>query len=248
MENLDVLKAHNVDVTAALSFWGDTESYNESLKEYKDALSDKLDNLEQYLKNEDWENYAILAHSLKSEAKYLGFMKDAEVFLDHELKGKEKDGQYLNNNFQVLKNTVYNIDSVLSKYFGESVNFKKKVLIADDSNIMINYIEKNISNEYEVIKANNGNEAIEKIGSVKDLYAILLDLNMPSLNGFQVLDYLKDNDLIEKIPVVIITGDDTEETIKKAFTYPILDVLNKPFNESKIKRVLYSIDSFYDKK
>ena len=59
--------------------------------------------------------------------------------------------------------------------------------------------------------------------------------------------YLKNNDLIEKIPVVIITGDDTEETIKKAFSYPILDVLNKPFKEDNIKRILVSIKSFYEK-
>lgn len=61
---------------------------------------------------------------------------------------------------------------------------------------------------------------------------------MPDLNGFEVLEYLKNNNLIKKIPVVIITGDDTEETINKAFSYPILDILNKPFNEKNIERIL----------
>ena len=51
---------------------------------------------------------------------------------------------------------------------------------------------------------------------------------------------------MDKIPVVIITGDDTEETIKKAFTYPILDVLNKPFNEKSIYSVITSIKNFYE--
>ena len=71
---------------------------------------------------------------------------------------------------------------------------------------------------------------------------------MPEVNGFEVLNYLKEQDLIYKIPVVIITGDDTPETIKKAFSYPILDVLNKPFNEENIKRILVSIKSFYEHK
>lgn len=111
---------------------------------------------------------------------------------------------------------------------------------------MLNFIETTIGNEYKIIKANNGKEAIEKINSM-NVYALLLDLNMPNTNGFEVLEYLKNNNLIESIPVVIITGDDTEETIKKAFTYPILDVLNKPFKEENIKRILVSIKSFYEK-
>ena len=53
---------------------------------------------------------------------------------------------------------------------------------------------------------------------------------------------------MDEIPVIIITGDDTEETINKTFTYPILDVLNKPFNDKNIERVLESIKSFYEHK
>ena len=52
---------------------------------------------------------------------------------------------------------------------------------------------------------------------------------------------------MEKIPVVIITGDDSEETIKKAFNYGVLDVLNKPFTEENINRVLTSINNFYER-
>ena len=64
---------------------------------------------------------------------------------------------------------------------------------------------------------------------------------------FEVLEYLKSKQLIEKIPVVVITGDDTPDTINKAFAYPILDVLNKPFKVENINRVLVSIKSFYEK-
>ena len=70
---------------------------------------------------------------------------------------------------------------------------------------------------------------------------------MPSLNGFEVLNFLCEQNLMDKIPVVIITGDDTEETIKKAFNYGVLDVLNKPFTEDNIKRVLTSIKNFYER-
>ena len=67
---------------------------------------------------------------------------------------------------------------------------------------------------------------------------MLLDLNMPNVNGFEVLEYFKTNGLFTKIPVSIITGDDSRETVTRAFTYPIADVLAKPFNERDVKRVV----------
>ncbi len=244
MEKVDLLVNNNVDVKGSLEFWGDMNSYNENLLEFKNSLKEKLNNLEYYKNAKDCTNYAILAHSMKSEAKYLGFIKEAEVFLAHELKGKEQDINYIENNYSTLVETVNKIESLLDKYFSDEG--KKVILIADDSNIILNFLEKSIHNEYSILKARTGNEAIEIIKS-NDLYAILLDLNMPSLNGFDVLAYLKEENLLEKIPVVIITGDDTEETIKKAFSYGILDVLNKPFTEENITRVLTSIENFYER-
>ena len=182
---------------------------------------------------------------MKSEAKYLGFMNEAEVFLAHELKGKENDINFIINNFEDLASTVNKITALLNKYFDEEIE-KKIILIADDSNIILNFLEKNIHNEFNILKARNGNDAIDIIKK-NHLYAILLDLNMPALNGFDVLNYLKEQNLMDKIPVVIITGDDSEETIKKTFNYGVLDVLNKPFTEENIKRVLTSISNFYER-
>ncbi len=247
MNNIELLKANNVDVNAALELWGDMESYNESLKEFKDSLNSKLTNLENFKNQSDWNNYAILAHSMKSEAKYLGFMTDAEVFLDHELKGKEENGEYINNNFSTLYTTVRKIVTLLNAYFNEeNKTDKKNILIADDSNIILNFLEKTMNEEFNTLRATNGSDTIAQLEN-NEIYAILLDLNMPGMNGFEVLNYLKEHALIDKIPVVIITGDDTEETIKKAFTYPILDVLNKPFNEKSITSIITAIKNFHEK-
>lgn len=241
--NIEVLKKNEVDINAALGLWGDMTSYNEALKEFKDSFLSKLNNLQEFIEQEDWSNYAILSHSIKSESKYLGFMKEADVFYDHELKGKENNGTYIKENYSVLKATALKIVSILNEYFGE----KKNLLIADDSNIILNYLEKLTMDSFHVLKANNGHEAITQLAN-NQIYAILLDLNMPGMNGFEVLDYLKERDLCDKVPVVIITGDDTDETIQKAFTYPILDVLNKPFNENNMKSVLTTIENFYEER
>lgn len=243
MENIEILKKYNVDVDAALELWGDIPSLNDALKEYLESMPKKCKDLENFLAAKDCANYAILAHSLKSEAKYLGFMKEAETFLAHELKGKEENISYLEENFKYLRETAKKITNIIREYFGE----KKKLLIADDSNIILNFLEKNVSDNYDVVKAQDGVSAI-RFMEESNPYAILLDLNMPNLNGFEVLEYLKSHELLNDIPVVVITGDDTSENIEKAFSYPILNVLKKPFNDLNIKNTLDKIENFYQDK
>ena len=150
----------------------------------------------------------------------------------------------MNGKFQELSDTVHRIIAILDAYFGNKESKEKTILVADDSEIMLNFIEQHLKDKFNVIRANNGNEAINAL-KVQSIYALLLDLNMPNINGFEVLEFIKNNGYSEKVPVVIITGDDTEETIQKAFTYPIVDVLNKPFTDSNIERVLVAIDEFY---
>ena len=69
---------------------------------------------------------------------------------------------------------------------------------------------------------------------------------MPKSTGIDVLKYMNDNDLIDKIPVVIITGNDTSNQIKELIGYNVLDVLNKPFTPDNIKRVLTLIENFHN--
>jgi len=66
---------------------------------------------------------------------------------------------------------------------------------------------------------------------------MFLDLNMPGVDGFQVLEHFKNANLFAKIPVSIITGSDDSETIKRAFSYGIVDMIQKPFTETKIRDV-----------
>ena len=115
----------------------------------------------------------------------------------------------------------------------------KAIIVADDSMIIRNIIEKALSDQYVVLKASNGKEALKHITDKKyEIVGMLLDLNMPESDGFTVLNYFKNNNLFKKYPIVIISGDDTSETINKAFTYDIVDMLNKPFNEAKIKQAI----------
>jgi len=121
----------------------------------------------------------------------------------------------------------------------------KAIIVADDSMIIRNIIEKSLSDKYVVLKATNGKEAIKHITDKKyDIMGMLLDLNMPESDGFIVLNYFQNNNLFKKYPVVIISGDDTKETINKAFTYDIVDMLNKPFSSDRIKNMVDKMNNF----
>lgn len=124
---------------------------------------------------------------------------------------------------------------------------EKAIIVADDSMIIKNIIEKALSDDYVVLKASNGKEAIKHITDKKyDIVGMLLDLNMPESDGFVVLNYFKNNNLFKRYPIVIISGDDTKETIEKAFSYDIVDMLNKPFSSDNIKNMVNRIISLKD--
>ena len=115
----------------------------------------------------------------------------------------------------------------------------KTVLVADDSKIIQDLIEKALKKDYIVVKAFDGYEAIKAIiDNPNSISCLLLDLKMPKYDGFQVLEYFKSNNLFDKIPISIISGDDTKDTIDKAFKYDIVDMLNKPFSKENILNIV----------
>lgn len=116
----------------------------------------------------------------------------------------------------------------------------KTIIVADDSHIIVNIVKKAFEGEYNVLSAENGNQAIEilKQNNLDEIVGMLLDLNMPEVDGFAVLEYLNNNNLFTKVPVSIITGDDDMDVISKAFEYNIIDMLKKPFTVENVKKIV----------
>lgn len=118
---------------------------------------------------------------------------------------------------------------------------QKTILVADDSNIIRNFVKRIFSEKYNVGVAQDGEEALKIIKANQnneEIVAVLLDLNMPRVDGFAVLDFMNNNQLFSKMPVSIISGDSSKDTIAKAFGYQIVDMLAKPFTEMDIKHVV----------
>ena len=252
MKDVNLLINNGVDVNASLELFGDIDTYNETLEDFLNTVDEKIGNMTKYKEESDMKNYAILVHSLKSDARYLGFTKLAELSYNHEMQSKANNDIYVYDNYDELINETNRIIDLVREYLGKEkltrendVNEKhldKKILV--DSDIIRNLLKKMFNDEYEIITADDGQEALDIISKNNDLFGVLLDLNMPNVNGFAVLDYFKQNSLFSKIPVAIITGDDSKETIEKAFTYTIVDVLSKPFNEMNVRRVITSMENF----
>lgn len=254
MKDVNLLINNGVDVNASLELFGDIDTYNETLEDFLNTVDEKIGNMTKYKEESDMKNYAILVHSLKSDARYLGFTKLAELSYNHEMQSKANNDIYVYDNYDELINETNRIIDLVREYLGKEkltrengVNEKhldKKILVVDDSDTIRNLLKKMFNDEYEIITADDGQEALDIISKNNDLFGVLLDLNMPNVNGFAVLDYFRQNSLFSKIPVAIITGDDSKETIEKAFTYTIVDVLSKPFNEMNVRRVITSMENF----
>ena len=116
---------------------------------------------------------------------------------------------------------------------------EKAILVVDDSNITRNLIDHVYKDKYKVLMASDGKGAMDIVDVMKDsIVAILLDLNMPDVDGFTVLDYFMEKKILDEIPVCIITGEEAPEIIGKVKTYPVSAILLKPFSADQISTVV----------
>lgn len=283
MYDVNFLISNGVDVNKSLELFGDIDTYNETVGEFLVSAKEKIAKLQKYKDDKDMPNYAIYVHSLKSDAKYFGFTKLADLAYDQELKSKEGDMFYIYEHYQELIDEVERTINIVKKYISPEsevtsneqvptsttpapatvaapvtpapaaplptssniepaeVYSQKTILVVDDSNIIRNFVKRIFSEKYNIGMAKDGDEALNIIkanASNENIVAILLDLNMPKVDGFAVLTYMNEHQLFSSMPVSIISGDSSKDTINKAFTYPIIDMLGKPFTEADVKRVI----------
>ena len=195
---------------------------------------------------------------ISKEYEYKEFLDRINIFTDLEIKELESDKEFkkvfkTKDNLEKLVmvdeiesyKIIYIID--ITKKIAED---KKILLIADDSPIITKFFTKVFNDEYEILVAKDGNEAIDLINQYQDkpLIGAFLDLQMPNKNGYEVLEYFKENNLFSKIPVSIISGEDSADGIEKATTYEgVVDMLQKPFSAEAAKAIVNKTISFSPK-
>ena len=124
-------------------------------------------------------------------------------------------------------------DDELKKYVAK----KERILIVDDSELNREILSGILKSEYDVIEAESGDEAVARIEQNRDnLSAVLLDLVMPRMSGFDVLDYMNEKGLISDIPVITITGDDSGDSMRAAYDKGVTDYITRPFDARNVYR------------
>lgn len=123
---------------------------------------------------------------------------------------------------------------------------KKKIIIIDDVELNRAILSESFSKKYDVIEASDGAEGLNKIyENENDLAAIFLDVIMPEMDGFSVLQELENNNIMKRIPLFIITSEATDYVVEKAYDYGVVDVIQKPFNLLIIERRVENILELY---
>ena len=125
---------------------------------------------------------------------------------------------------------------------------KKQILIVDDEELNRVVLIGLFDEEYEILEAGNGEEAVEQIENNSNIALILLDVVMPVKDGFWVLEYMKNHDLIENIPIILITAETILDTEDQAYAYGVADVIHKPFYPHIVRRRAKNIIELYQNK
>ncbi|WRS28070.1 HD domain-containing phosphohydrolase [Oscillospiraceae bacterium MB08-C2-2] len=110
------------------------------------------------------------------------------------------------------------------------------ILVIDDIEINRIILKEILSRDYDILEADGGLSAVEILFNTPRLpQAILLDIMMPGMDGFEVLSLLKSNPITEKIPVLFITAADAETNESKGLKAGAVDYISKPFNPDVVK-------------
>ncbi len=117
-----------------------------------------------------------------------------------------------------------------------TTNQKNKILIADDAELNRSMLALMLGDQYDFVFATNGAEAVNMLKTDEDIDLILLDLNMPEMDGFDVLRVMNDNHWIEEIPVIIISAEDSIEFMTQAYQLGVTDYINRPFRALVVQR------------
>lgn len=110
-----------------------------------------------------------------------------------------------------------------------------KILIADDSKMNQQILSEILGGRYEYLYADDGMQALELLHSEFDI-DLLLDINMPRLDGFGVLEVMKQRNWLQEIPVIITSSEDDESFIQKAYELGVTDYIRRPFNLTVTQR------------
>ena len=123
---------------------------------------------------------------------------------------------------------------------------RDKVLIVDDQEINREILASILNRAYEPVLATNGIEALEALGkSGNGFVLVLLDLMMPEMSGYEFLEHVNDNGLIDEVPVIVISSEVDAETERRCLDLKVIDFIRKPFDKLAVTRRVENVINLF---
>lgn len=124
---------------------------------------------------------------------------------------------------------------------------KLKILIVDDSELNRELLAGMLEDEYEIYQVENGKKAIDILEENREQFKlVLLDINMPVMDGYEVLSIMKRRKWLDKLPVIVISAESSGESVKKAYELGASDYFVRPFNVAIVLRRVRNTITLYD--
>lgn len=237
-----------LDVKTGLTYCCESEDfYKEMVESY--VTNNKLKDIEAAFAAENLDEYRIQVHALKSTSMSIGAIEVSEAAKALEMAAKEERINYIEENHEGLiqdyKELLAKLEAVLAqsevKNSADTVIEEEKeglqedlednkpyVLVVDDNLMNLRSAEHMLNGPFTFHGVTSGKEMFTALDEkIPDL--ILLDLHMPDMDGFQVMEQMIGDERFENIPVVFLTADEDRDIEIKGFEYGALDFIKKPF-------------------
>ena len=125
---------------------------------------------------------------------------------------------------------------------------KYKILIVDDSEINRELLTEILGHEYDVVEAEGGEAALDILKkSASEIALVLLDVVMPEMDGFEVLDTMNRSGIIEEVPVIMISAESSTDFITRAYDLGAADYVGRPFEAAVVQRRVKNTITLYAK-
>ena len=210
------------------------------------AFADKLNQIQEKVHSSKVPGYSQLRISVSIGGVLSGLGNTVEQAI-------RKADQFMYQ-AKTCKNMVVTEHDEQLKEQQESVNnngskaYKYRILVVDDSEMNREILSEILSEEYDIIEADSGDTCIDMLRKYETgISLVLLDIVMPGMDGFGVLNYMNRHHYLEDIPVIMISSEDSAEIVRRAYEMGVSDYINRPFDAGVVHRRVYNTIKLYAK-
>lgn len=145
---------------------------------------------------------------------------------------------------KMTKNRVVTKQTILlDTEEGQNKKDSQKILIIDDSDMNRMILSEMLGDEFEILEAEDGKQGLKMLHQYgTNISVVLLDIVMPVMDGFEVLDFMIKEHWNEEIPVIMISSENSPDTMRRAYEMGVVDYISRPFDARVVyRRVLNTI-------